>query len=119
MPGFTDKENLSALFTVPYRVEIPYTYNDGTKDVLVLNAGQNKAVVRPYEPGYADNKVLVRRNYGFKIVVKKPTGEKDDQFYCDIYIDKQNVKPDTYKVKDVKLTFIKSKGYEPQAKTSN
>ena len=52
-------------------------------------AGQNKAVVRPYEPGYADNKVLVRRNYGFKIVVKKPTGEKDDQFYCDIYIDKQ------------------------------
>lgn len=119
MPGFTDKENLSALFVVPYRVEIPYDYNDGTKDVLVLNAGTNKAVVRPYEPGYADNKVLLRRNYGFKIVVKKPTGEKDDQFYCDIYIDKQNVKPDTYKIKDVKLTFIKSKGYEPQAKKSN
>lgn len=119
MPGFTDKENLSALFIVPYRVEIPYDYNDGTKDVLVLNAGTNKAVVRPYEPGFADNKVLTRRNYGFKIVVKKPTDEKDDQFYCDIYVDKKNVKPDTYKIKDVKLTFIKSKGYEPQAKKSN
>jgi hypothetical protein len=119
MPGFTDKENLSALFIIPFRIEVPYDYNDGTKDVLILNAGTNKAVVRPYEPGYADNKVLVRRNYGFKIVVKKPTGEKDDQFYCDIYVDKKNVKPDTYKVKDVKLTFIKSKGYEPQTKTSN
>lgn len=119
MPGFTDKENLSALFIIPFRIEVPYDYNDGTKDVLILNAGTNKAVVRPYEPGFADNKVLTRRNYGFKIVVKKPTGEKDDQFYCDIYVDKKNVKPDTYKVKDVKLTFIKSKGYEPQTKTSN
>jgi hypothetical protein len=119
MPGFTDKDNLSALYIVPYRIEIPYVYNNNTQDVLILNAGTNKAVVRPYEPGYADNKVLVRRNYGFKIVVKKQTGEKDDQFYCDIYVEKKNVKPDTYKIKDVKLTFIKSKGYEPQAKTSN
>lgn len=119
MPGFTDKDNLSALFIIPYRIEIRYLYNNNTQDVLILNAGENKAVVRPYEPGYADNKVLVRRNYGFKIVVKKPTGEKEDQFYCDIYVEKKNVKPDTYKVKDVKLTFIKSKGYEPQAKKSN
>jgi len=117
-PGFTDKENLSALFIVPYRIQIPFKYNNGQQDTFIINAGENKAVVRPYEPGFGDNKVLVRRAYGFKIIVKNPTGEKNDQYYCDIYVEKRNVESDKYIQKDVKLTFLKSKGYEPQIKNN-
>jgi hypothetical protein len=119
LPGFTDKENLSAYFLVPYRVEIGYRYDNGTEDKLIINAGNNRAVVRPYEPGFSNSKVLVRRTYGFKIVVKKPTEEKDDQYYCDIYVEKKGVKLDTYKEENIKLIFLKSKGYEPQVKTKN
>lgn len=119
LPGFTNKENLSALFIVPNRIKIYYQYKNGERDFFVMEAGENKAVVRPYEPGFGDSKVLVRRNYGFKIVVKKPTGENDDQYYCDIYVEKKGVKPDTYKEQNVKLTFLKSKGYEPKIKTKN
>lgn len=119
LPGFTDKENLSALFLVPNRIEIRYKYLDKTSDVFILDAGKNKAVVRPYEPGYGDNKVLIRRTYGFKVVVKNPTGDKQDQYYCDIYVEKKNVEKDTYKMENVKLTFLKSNGYEPQIPKTN
>jgi hypothetical protein len=117
-PGFTDKENLSALFVVPYRVSIRFQYDNGQDDIFVLSAGTNKAVVRPYEPGFGESKVLIRRNYGFKVIVKRPTNEKNDQFFCDIYIEKRNVKPDTYVHRNIKLTFIKSRGYEPQINTT-
>jgi hypothetical protein len=119
LPGFTDKENSYAFFLVPNRIEISYYYLDKTRDVFILDAGKNKAVVRPYEPGYSNNKVLVRRTYGFKIIVKKPTGDKQDQYYCDIYVEKKNVEKDTYKIENVKLTFLKSNGYEPQIPKTN
>lgn len=117
-PGFTDKENLSALFIVPYRVSINFEYDNGQDDIFYLSAGTNKAVVRPYEPGFGESKVLIRRNYGFKVVVKRPTNEKNDQYYCDIYVEKRNVRPDTYVHRNIKLTFIKSRGYEPQINTT-
>lgn len=114
LPGFTNKENQWAEFIVPYRIEIPYhILNNNKRLILKIEAGKNRAVVRPYEAGYGDNKILIRRNLGFKILVKKPTNEKENEFLCDIYVQKQNVAENKFKIENVKLTFIKSDGYEP------
>ena len=78
--------------------------------------GIHKATVRQFEAGLGDVKVLTYGssggNYGFKIAVKKPTGDRPDEFFCDIYVNNRNVEENKYKISNVRLKFLNSDGYK-------
>jgi hypothetical protein len=116
LPGFSDKENKRAQFYLYSDLEIPYDTLTGEKNkFLSLNSGYHKATVRQFEAGLGDVKVLTYRsgggNFGFKIIVKKPTGDRPDEYLCDIYVYKNNVQENRYKVENIKIKFINSEGY--------
>jgi hypothetical protein len=50
-------------------------------------------------------------SYGFKIVVKKPTGDRPDEFWCDIYVNNNNVEENKYKQENIRVKFLNSDGY--------
>lgn len=111
-PGFTDKENKSASFYLYDDVVINYKkINKDGFDKLFIEMGNHKATVRQYEPGLSDVKVLTSRNYNCKILVKKPTGNRPDEFLCDIYVNKNNVEENKYVSENVRIKFLNSEGY--------
>jgi hypothetical protein len=118
LPGFTDKENKRALFFINDNITIEYyTLNDNKRKVfnLISDGQPKKATVRQYEAGLGDVKVLSYRSaggsYGFKIVVKKPTGDRPDEFWCDIYVNNNNVEENKYKQENIRVKFLNSDGY--------
>lgn len=123
LPGFTDKENKRATFYLTDDIEIPYyTLTDSkNRRMFRLDRGYRKATVTQYEAGLGDVKVLSYRssggNYGYKIAVKKPTGDKPDEYFCDIYVNINNVEKNKFIIEDVKLKFINSDGYQSNVKT--
>lgn len=118
LPGFTDKENKRASFYLIDNISIPYyQINDPkTPKTFTLYKGIHKATVRQFEAGLGDVKVLTYGssggNYGFKIAVKKPTGDRPDEFFCDIYVNNRNVEENKYKISNVRLKFLNSDGYK-------
>lgn len=118
LPGFTDKENKRASFYLIDDISIPYyQINDPkTPKTFTLYKGIHKATVRQFEAGLGDVKVLTYGssggNYGFKIAVKKPTGDRPDEFFCDIYVNNRNVEENKYKISNVRLKFLNSDGYK-------
>lgn len=118
LPGFTDKENKRASFYLIDDIAIPYyQINDPkTPKTFTLYKGIHKATVRQFEAGLGDVKVLTYGssggNYGFKIAVKKPTGDRPDEFFCDIYVNNRNVEENKYKISNVRLKFLNSDGYK-------
>jgi hypothetical protein len=123
LPGFTDKENKRATFYLTDDIEIPYyTLKDyKNRKIFRLDRGYRKATVTQYEAGLGDVKVLSYRssggNYGYKIAVKKPTGNKPDEYFCDIYVNINNVEKNKFVLEDVILKFINSDGYQSNVKT--
>jgi hypothetical protein len=115
LPGFTDKENKRATFYLLDTVAIRYTELNGKKNELIMEPRYYKATVRQYEAGLGDVKVLSYRSsggaFGFKIAVKKPTGFKQDEYYCDVYVNNNKVEENTYVQKNVRVKFINSDGY--------
>jgi len=118
LPGFTDKENKRALFFINDNITIQYyTMNDNKRKVfnLISDGQPKKATVRQYEVGLGDVKVLSYRSagggYGFKLVVKKPTGDRPDEFWCDIYVNNNNVEENKYKQENIRVKFLNSDGY--------
>ena len=116
LPGFSDKENKRAQFYLFDNIDIPYNTITGEKNkFLELNAGYYKATVRQFETGLGDVKVLTYRasggNFGFKITVKKPTNDRQDEYWCDIYVYKNNVEENKYKAENIRIKFINSDGY--------
>jgi hypothetical protein len=116
LPGFSDKENKRAQFYLFDNIDIPYNTITGEKNkFLELNAGYYKATVRQFETGLGDVKVLTYRasggNFGFKIAVKKPTNDRQDEYWCDIYVYKNNVEENKYKAENIRIKFINSDGY--------
>lgn len=116
LPGFSNKENKRAQFYIYNNIEIPYDTITGEKNkFLQLNTGYYKATVRQFEAGLGDVKVLTYRssggNFGFKITVKKPTNDRPDEYWCDIYVYKNNVEENRYKAENIRIKFINSDGY--------
>jgi len=115
LPGFTDKENKRATFYLLDTVAIRYTELNGKKNELIMEPRYYKATVRQYEAGLGDVKVLSYRSsggaFGFKLAVKKPTGFKQDEYYCDVYVNNNKVEENTYVQKNVRVKFINSDGY--------
>jgi len=116
LPGFSNKENKRAVFYLNNTLQIPYNTLSGEKNkILDISNGYHKATVRQYEAGLGDVKVLTYRSsggsYGFKVIVKKPTDDRPDEFLCDIFVYKNNVEENKYKVENVKIKFINSDGY--------
>ena len=116
-PGFTDKENKRALFYLFDDIEIKYnTINDeSNRKIMTLERGYRKATVRQYEAGLGDVKVLTYRssggNYGYKIVVKKETGDNPDEYFCDIYVNNNKTEENKFKKSNVRIRLINSDGY--------
>ena len=115
LPGFTDKENKRATFYLLDTVIIRYRELNGKENELTMEPKHYKATVRQYEAGLGDVKVLSYRssggNFGFKLAVKKPTGFKQDEYYCDVYVNNNKVEENTYVQKNVRVKFINSDGY--------
>jgi hypothetical protein len=44
-------------------------------------------------------------------VVKKPTGDRPDEFWCDIYVNNNNVEENKYKQENIRVKFLNSDGY--------
>ena len=118
LPGFTDKENKRAAFYLIDDVSIPYYQLNDPKNVKTFNLykGIHKATVRQYEAGFGDVKILTYGssggNYGFKIAIKKLTGDRPDEYFCDIYVNNRNVEENKYKISNVRLKFLNSDGYK-------
>jgi hypothetical protein len=124
LPGFSNKENKRAQFYIYNNVEIPYDTLTGEKNkILPLNSGYYKATVRQFEVGLGDVKVLTYRSaggaFGFKVVVKKPTNDRPDEYWCDIYVYKNNVEDNKYKAENIRIKFINSDGYTSYDKLKN
>jgi hypothetical protein len=116
LPGFANKENKRASFYLFDDINIRYKkINEEEFKNFTLNAGYYKATVRQYEAGLGDVKVLTYRSsggsFGFKIIVKKPTGERPDEYFCDVYVNKNNVEENKYFVENVRIKFLDSEGY--------
>lgn len=115
LPGFTDKENKRAAFYLLDTVIIRYRELNGRENELIMEPKYYKATVKQYEAGLGDVKVLTYRssggNFGFKLAVKKPTGDRPDEYYCDIYVNNNKVEENKYVAKNVKVKFINSDGY--------
>ena len=115
LPGFTNKQNKRAefIFTTPIDIEY-YNENRRSQDLSRLSlSGKHAATVRPYKGGDGDNKVLINNDEGFKLKVKKPTNEKPDEYYCDVFVYKKGVIEDKFGETNVIIRFLDSDGYEP------
>ena len=99
------------IFKTP--VEIEYVTKGNKENVLSLS-GKHVALVKPYIGGDGDSKVLINSQEGFKIKVKEPTGKKPDEFYCNVYVDKNKYsgEPDKFIQKNVIVKFLDSDGYK-------
>lgn len=118
LPGFTDKENKRASFYLFDDISAPYynTNDPKTPRTFTLYKGIHKATVRQYEVGLGDVKILTYVSsgggYGFKIAVKKPTGDRPDEYLCDIYVNNRNVEENKYKIPNIRIKFLNSDGYK-------
>lgn len=112
-PGFTNKNNKMAELIFKTPVEIEYVTKGNKENVLSLS-GKHVALVKPYIGGDGDSKVLINSQEGFKIKVKEPTGKKPDEFYCNVYVDKNKYsgEPDKFVQKNVIIKFLDSDGYK-------
>jgi hypothetical protein len=121
LPGFTDKENKRCSFYLIDDITIPYYQINDPKTLkhFTLYKGIHKATVRQYEPGFGDVKIVTYTasggNYGFKIVIKKQTDDKPDEYFCDIYVNNRNVEENKYKILNVRIKFLNSDGYQTQS----
>lgn len=121
LPGFTDKENKRVSFYLIDDISIPYyQINDPkTPKTFTLYKGIHRATVRQYEAGFGDVKIVTYTssggNYGFKITIKKPTGDRPDEYFCDLYVNNRNVEENKYKIANVRIKFLNSDGYQTQS----
>jgi len=112
LPGFTNKQNKTANFKFEEDFEIEYEDINGNKDYLKFNDQfKYKATVRPYKAGDGDNKILINNDEHFKLIVKEPTKKIEDEYFCDIYVNKRNTKQDKFGIKNIKVIFLDSDGY--------
>lgn len=119
LPGFTNKENKRASFYLFETLVIPYEDLSGKEHELVMTPKYYKATVRQYEAGMGDVKILTYKgngSWGFKVAVKKPTGDRPDEYYCDIYVNINKVEENRYVKRNVILKFINSDGYTSNEK---
>jgi hypothetical protein len=120
LPGFTDKENKRASFIINDNVLIYYkTIKDDKKQepfILSKDGQVRTARVLQYQAGLGDVKLLSYKSpggsYGYKIAVKKPTGSKQNEYLCDVYVNMNNVEENKYKQQNVKIIFLDSEGYK-------
>lgn len=115
LPGFTNKENKRATFYLLDNVKIPYLDFKGNEKEFNMVPREYKATVKQYEAGLGDVKILSYKeaggNFGFKLAVKEPTGLKQDEYYCDIYVNNNKTEDDKYLQKNIRVKFINSDGY--------